>query len=142
MNAKKMAVSSFHVKDIMTAPVRTLSMDMTVRKAIEFLVNNEISGAPLVDNKTGKPITVCSEADLMKFAAMDGLDKYVVEFLDKLPTQLFKVKPNDTFAEVFKAFLTRPVRRVLVVDDQGKLQGVVSRRDIIKSFLADKTQSE
>lgn len=138
MTAKNKVVAAMHVKDIMTSNVHVIGMDMTVRKAIEFLVDKGISGAPMVDSQTGKPITVCSEADLMKFAAMDGLDKYVVEFLDKLPNQLFKVKPDDSFAEVFKAFLTRPVRRVLVVDSQGRLQGVVSRRDIIKSFLADK----
>jgi CBS domain-containing protein len=39
------------------------------------------------------------------------------------------------FAELFKLFLENNIRRVIVLDDSKSIVGIVSRRDIIKSYL-------
>ncbi len=73
----------------------------------------------------------------MRFAALGGLDQPLTDFAQKLVPagQLVKVQPGDPFSEVFKLFLTKPVRRVLVVDKDMNLVGIVSRRDMIAAFL-------
>jgi predicted transcriptional regulator len=124
----------------MTSKPYTVTAQDTVRIIIESFIAKQISGAPVVIRNSSQVISVVTEADLMKFAAMGGLDQPLADFKDKLvqSSQLVCVKPDEPFAEVFKRLLVQPVRRVLVVDDKMSLLGIVSRRDILKAFLANK----
>lgn len=135
MNSKS-AVASLLIFEIMTSEPYAVTERDIVRSVIEAFISKKISGAPLVDSAK-KVISVVSEADLMKFAALGGIDEPLAKFRNKLtPTaDLVTVKADESFAEVFKRFLTKPVRRVIVVDVDFKLVGIVSRRDIIKAFL-------
>jgi predicted transcriptional regulator len=134
---QKPSVSSLKISDIMTAQPFSTTMADTVREVIESLIARKISGAPVLEKNSSKVISIVSEADLMRLAALGGLDQRLSDFSDRLvPTsQLVTVGPDDSFSEVFKRFLTKPVRRVLVVDSQMNLLGIVSRRDIIAAFL-------
>lgn len=72
----------------------------------------------------------------MQLAVSDGLETQVVMVLKKLPVEkdLVTVLANDEFPVLYKKFLTQPVRRILVVDGSGKVKGVVSRREVIRTF--------
>lgn len=98
----------------------------------------------MIHQESGVIVSVVSEADLMKFAAIGSLDEPLLLHLDKLPAQenLVVVLPEDPFSEAFKKFLTKPVRRVIVIDHYQKPVGIVSRRDIIKSFLEHENDLE
>lgn len=135
LNQKK--VSSLKIQDIMTKNVYLVTPDMTIKTIIDLLLSKGISGAPVIDNVTQRILTVVSEADLMKIAALNGVNDQLVKFLNQLPKtkDLVVISQRDAFAEIFKKFLTSPVRRVPVIDDQGMVLGIVSRRDIIKAFL-------
>lgn len=102
----------------MIREVHTILPTATVREAITLLLDKAVSGVPVVDS-SGKPMSVCSQIDLMKFAATGAMDSPLSLLMDKL----------------VKQFLVKPVRRVLVVDDAGKLHGIVSRSTILKAFM-------
>ena len=134
---KKLPVSKLSIKDVMVKGVWCLTSDMTVRTAIEMLIHQKISGAPLVHRDTNLLLSVVSEADLIKFAAMDSLDDPLIALMDKLPTvsQLVTAKPEEAFSELFKKFLLNPVRRVVVINESNQVVGLVSRRDVMAAFL-------
>lgn len=124
----------------MSTPVKCMTMLMTVEEAIQFLVGHQISGAPLID-KDGIVVSVVSEMDLMKLGVMEGLNTLLGESLDKLPQKrnIISVTIDDSFAVLFKKFITENVRRVLVLDKKGFPVGIIARRDIIRSFLEHHT---
>ncbi len=132
----KVVVKDMKVSELMSQPVKCMTMLMTVEEGIQFLVGHQISGAPLVD-KDGIVVSVVSEMDLMKLGVMEGLSTLLGENLDKLPQKrnIISVAAEDAFAVLFKKFLTENVRRVLVLDKKGVPVGIVARRDIIRSFL-------
>jgi CBS domain-containing protein len=123
----------------MTKNVFCLGSEVTVKEAIRIFVEKKISGAPVILTKTGILLSLISEADLIRFAAMDGLNYPIYNFLEKLPkfVDLITVRANDSFGELFKKFLIKPVRRVLVVSDDGRVLGIVSRRDIMTAFVRE-----
>lgn len=139
----KLAVSTLHAKDIMTEPVISFTSMTTVKEAIEQLIRHQISGAPMIEPSTNKVITIVSEADLMKLAALESLTESLGFLLDKLPAtdKLIFVYPESSYAEVFKCFLKNPIRRVLVMNSNGTLAGIIARRDIIKSMLDNQTKN-
>ena len=113
-----------------------IQFNSTVREGIKLLVNQEISGAPIV--KVRKTLlTVISEFDFAKFAAKGGLDSPISDFLKELSNtnNVVTVKKEDSFRDLFKKFLMNPVRRVIVVDAALSIEGVVARRDILKAFI-------
>jgi predicted transcriptional regulator len=124
---------SLSVASIMIGKVHTVSPDMTVRDAIKLLLKNKIAGAPIVDS-SNKVMSVVSEGDLLKLAATQGLDKTIFQCLIRLTRseKLLTLKKTDSFADAYKKFLTNSVHRLIVVDDMGKLEGIVSRSNVLR----------
>lgn len=141
---KKSSVSTLHIFEIMTPSPFAVTLGDSLRTIIKAFIEKKVSGAPVVEKGSLKVISVVSESDLMRFAALGGLDQPLSDFSQKLvPSgQLVTVQPNDPFSEVFKRFLTKPVRRVLVIDKQMNLVGIVSRRDMIAAFLKSEEKGE
>jgi predicted transcriptional regulator len=135
-------VASLKIRDIMThAPIAVIYSDK-IRAIMTLFIDKQISGAPVIEPATGKVLSVVSEADLMKFAALThNLDEPLLTFKAKLPAteDLITVESEDPFSEVYKRFITKPVRRVIVIDKSKHLIGIVARRDILKAFLQSQT---
>lgn len=133
---KKRTIGTVKVESLMTAEVQALAPGLTIKEAIEFLLQHRISGAPLVDQHR-MVLSVVSEFDLMRFAAEGELNTLLSAKMDKLvpADQVISVRKSDTFVTVFKLFLTRGIRRLVVVDETGKLQGILSRSNVIRAFM-------
>lgn len=131
------SVANLKIRDIMTAaPIAVVFAD-NIRHIMNLFISKKISGAAVIEPLTGKVLSIVSESDLMKLAPLNSLDMPLLAFKDKLPAlaDLITVHPEEAFSEVFKRLITKPVRRVLVVDHQMHLIGIVSRRDILKAFV-------
>jgi predicted transcriptional regulator len=133
---QKLAVSALHVADMMTTEVHSVTLLMSIKQIIEIFLTKNISGAPVID-QSKKVISVIGQTDLMTFVALGGMDKPLNDFLKKLPkeSEVMRVRKTDSFKEVFKQFLTQPVRRVIVTDDNGHLQGIVSKSNLLRAFM-------
>ncbi|MES2963839.1 MAG: CBS domain-containing protein [Bdellovibrionota bacterium] len=124
------------VENIMTSQVHAVTPAMTVRESILLLTTNRISGAPVCDANQ-KVMTVLSEGDLLKLAAGLGMDAKISMCLEKLPKfdALITAKKTETFTEVYKKFLTKSIHRIIVTDANGKLQGIVSRSNVLRVLV-------
>jgi CBS domain-containing protein len=125
--------TSTSVKDYMTASLITFTPDMDVLEAIRLLLENGISGAPVVD-KLGNIIGILSERDCIKVALTAGYHGEkggkVAEFMSR------SVKTIDATAslmDVAKRFVTEPFKRYPVMDD-NRLAGQISRHDVLKAL--------
>ena len=58
-------------KDIMTTSVVTIPLDMTVADIAQVLIDNHISGVPVVD-PDGRPVGIVSQGDLLQLAGLRG----------------------------------------------------------------------
>lgn len=131
------ATPSLLVEAIMTAKVHTINTDMTLRQVTQELLKHQIAGAPVTDQER-RVITVVSEGDLLRLAASMGLDKTIYQCLLKMTKadKLVTVKKEDTFADAYRKFLSHSVHRLIVVDEKGRLEGIVSRSNVLK-ILSD-----
>ena len=121
------------VEDIMTSNVMGVPPEMTVREAMKLLSTHKISGAPVVNNMN-KVLSVVSEGDLLKLAASEGMDKSINSCLHKLckTENLMTLKKTNTFSDAYMMFLTKTVHRIIVIDGNGNLQGIVSRSNVLR----------
>lgn len=132
----KISVKHKVASEIMSSPVKVMTLTMTVRDAIRFLMVYKLSGAPLLDH-LGQLVSLVSELDLIQIGALDGTDTTLAEAKHRLPKpkEIFTVKSDAIFVDIMRLFLENGLRQILVMDDNKQVLGIIARRDILKAYI-------
>ena len=121
------------IGECMRTKLITLRPDMQIEEAIDLLLRNRISGAPVVDD-TGILVGVLSEKDCLRIFANSAYNVLPGARVDKyMSTELTSLTPDVDIFTAADLFLRNPFRRLPIVDEDGKLVGQISRRDILNS---------
>jgi CBS domain-containing protein len=124
-------------QDIMTDNVVTIAPSATVQEAMEILLKNRISGLPVVDFD-GRLIGVVTEFALLALAYDAEVRQEKV--FKHMTTDVITVAPDDPIRKIADKCITHRVRRVPVVKD-GRLVGLVARRDVLNGIYEDTLQA-
>lgn len=119
-------------KDLMTKNVITVKEDTSVVELAKILYENQISGVPVVDSQ-GKVVGVVTEKDILNIIFSGNVEHTKVG--DIMSRNIIKFLPETDIDKVALAISEHNVRRVIIVDNNDKVVGIVSRRDIIKMIL-------
>ena len=124
------------IAEVMIQPVHRLTPEMTVQKAIEILIRYAISGAPIVD-QNDVLLSVVSEGDMLRLAASEGFEATLAHCLTHLkPAKaMITVEKHHSFADAYRLILKHSLHRLVVVDSAMKLQGLVTRSDILRLLI-------
>ncbi len=115
--------------DIMTAAPRTCSPFSTVLEATLIFRDADCGFVPILD-EAGKPIGVVTDRDVALALINHGgalASKAVAEIMSR---DVATVPRDAGLGVIEEAFAGRRVRRLLVVDDDGRLLGVISWADV------------
>jgi CBS domain-containing protein len=128
--------------DIMQKDLVTVSKETSISEVITILAEKKITGLPVVDDDMVL-VGLVSEKDVLRVAycMISGSDVPTADDrVEKvMATELVFFSPDDNIADICQCFLDRSIRRVPVVDSDGKIVGVISRKDvIIKAYEANK----
>ena len=118
----------------MVTDVITVSPATDVIDAVRLLLKHHISGAPVVDSK-GKYLGVFSEKCSMHVlldAAYEQLPVHDVRSFMDVEAQTIALETH--LLSIAQVFLLTPYRRLPVLDN-GKLVGLVTRRDVMKCWM-------
>ncbi|SVA79604.1 uncharacterized protein METZ01_LOCUS132458 [marine metagenome] len=116
----------------------TISPDKTIREVLEITKKNNISGVPVVDK--GETVGIVTNRDLRYQNQLDALVSSVMTPKEKLIT----VKADEKKEEVLRLLHHHRIEKVLVVDDDFKLKGMITAKDFQKASdfpLAAKDQN-
>jgi CBS domain-containing protein len=125
-------------KDIMTRDVVSVKKDTPIYEALELLSKHDITGIPVV-REDMILVGVLSEKDVVRlfYAQEDEEEKTVSDFMTQ-PAVHFD--ENESLLDVCDCLGTHHFRRVPVTSE-GKLVGIISRRDIIDYILQLRRES-
>ena len=118
-------------RDIMTDQVITAKANVLITDVIKLLLRWHISGIPIV-NDNGKLTGIVTEHDVVNFALSGHAARSTAA--EVMTTKVETLSPDTLVAEVINYFASRRIRRVPVVDDEGKVIGIISRRDIVREM--------
>ena len=126
-------LKSIKVRDYMTSDLVTFTADMDLFRAIDRLLVNQISGAPVLDEH-GNLVGLLSEGDCLKGILAGSYFEEVGGTVASVMTVV--VETIDADADIVKAaeHFIRMRRRRLPVIDEGRLVGQISRRDILRAM--------
>ncbi|GAA3367939.1 CBS domain-containing protein [Streptomyces sannanensis] len=138
------------ISEVMTRRVVTARPDSSFKEIAQMFVDNEVTAVPVVDDQ-GRPLGVVSEADLLRKAAslpdpegrspgprLDPRDvaraaAETAKAMMSAPAII--ARPEWNIVETARAMDRNKVKRLPVIDEAGRLVGIVSRRDLLRPFL-------
>lgn len=143
------------VKDIMVKDVRSLSPDISARDALYRILNQHISGLPVID-ENGKLVGMFTEKDVLRYILPSYVEqvgkfiygqtpKAIINKLQNLDTVKVKdimrkdvvtIPPDASLGEAAHIILTQKARRIPVVE-RGQVIGIIAREDILKAFAKE-----
>jgi CBS domain-containing protein len=119
-----------NVGDIIQRPPAKISAGRTLIEAARLMVEKNIGLLVISDPHDDTKIAgVISERDIIKAIGSGGDLKATVDSAST--KRVITVKARSEVAEAAKAMNRNHIRHVVVVDDQDKLVGVVSMRDLV-----------
>ncbi|MDQ0322037.1 CBS domain-containing protein [Pararhizobium capsulatum DSM 1112] len=144
------------VKDAMTTNVIRISPDNSVRQAAKVMLENHISGMPVVDDE-GHLLGIISEGDLIRrtelgsgaftspgdkaSSAEDRASAYVKRSSwrvgDAMTSDPLTIDENAPLRRVAQLMQDRGVKRIPVIR-AGELVGIISRADLLQAILMAK----
>jgi CBS domain-containing protein len=121
----------FKAKTIMKTNLISVTKDTEIYEAIRTMVENNITGLPVVnDDQTIAGIV--TEKDVLSLLYNTGDRAGKVE--DFMTREVASFDQNDNLIDITESFINNHFRRVPITDN-GKLVGIISRKDIITYIL-------
>jgi len=120
----------YRAKKIMSRDLATVSRDARIQDVIRLLVEHRITGLPVVDADMYL-LGMVTEKDVLRMLYESHGQSATVE--DLMTSDIVCFDEDDDLIDVFKCLVENNFRRVPILSE-GKLVGIVSRRDIV-AFL-------
>ena len=123
----------FEIENIMTKEVITVKRDTAIQETIKIMVENNITGLPVVDDQM-QLVGVISEKDIMMLLYDVGSRTGKVE--DFMTKNIVSFDHQDSLSDVCDCLLKNHFRRVpIVTGPKKKLVGIISRKNIVQSIF-------
>lgn len=122
-----MSVESYASREFLV----TVKPGTTLRDAARALYENGV-GSLLVVGDDGTLVGIFTERDLVKAVAQGAsLDSSIDSYMTPKPVT---VNPKDSIWKALDMMIEYGIRHIPVVDDKGRLVGVVSMRDLLRGI--------
>lgn len=112
----------------------SLESDNTVESAIRTLNNRNISAVIVTDS--GKTTGIFTERDVVKcYVKHEGKSFSDIKLADTVTKDLIVAEADEDIADVMWVMIEKNIRHIPVVDG-GKIIGILSIRDLLKTQLS------
>ncbi|GIH07884.1 hypothetical protein Rhe02_59510 [Rhizocola hellebori] len=139
------------VQDVMTSDVASVLVNTPYAEVVATLANRKVSALPVLDG-FNRVVGVVSEADLLHKVEFIGEDTDFRFFEwgtkkvnrakanattagDLMTSPAVTVQPGISLVTAAKRMEEAHIKRLPVLDEMGRLIGIVSRRDLLKMYL-------
>lgn len=114
--------------DLMTPAPRTCSTFSTVLEAVLIFRDADCGAVPVLDD--GQPVGLITDRDVALALAEHGGDLTALPVSDLMTHGIVAVSPEDGLDTIIEKFADKAVRRLLVIDAQKQLIGIIAWSDL------------
>jgi CBS domain-containing protein len=125
------------IKDVMTSNPCSIDAEKSVAYAAKMMREEDVGLAPIVEGD--KLIGMLTDRDIAIRVVAEGRNPEQVKVADVASKQVVTVDPQQDLDEALRIMSKHQVRRLPVVEEDGKLVGVVAQADIARE--GDDTQT-
>lgn len=147
-----------HVSDVMTRKVITLTDTMPVAKAWETMLKHFLKALPVL-NRAGEVVGILTDEDLLDRAGLEqhlsiaerldekmlqaelnGLHSSPLKVGDVMTSPAITVRSDEPLSVAAARMAEHRIKRLPVLDEKGKLAGVLSRVDVLKQVISEESK--
>lgn len=145
---------TLRVRDVMTTRVVAVTPSTPFREVAELMLSHRIGAIPVIDDAAGL-VGLISEADLLTKQAYGGRYRRLLggvpgEGLHEargmarsrartarqaMSAPVETARPGDPLRTVARRMVENRLRHLVVVDEAGRMVGIVARRDLLRAFV-------
>jgi len=122
------------IRDLMTKDPCTIDADKTVTYAAKMLRDEDVGLAPIVEGD--KLVGTLTDRDIAVKVVAEGKDPESTKVRDVATTRLVTIDPDQSLDEAMRLMSENQVRRLPVIEEDGRLAGVVAQADVAKHASA------
>lgn len=127
-------------ENLMTSEPACILPHTTLREAGQRMRDHDCGELPVVDNeKNLKLIGVITDRDMVCRGTANGLDPNQTPVSQCMTSPCISVHPETSLDECFRLMEEEQIRRLPVVDSEGKCCGILSQADIAVKLSEDIT---
>ena len=116
------------VHEVMTDRPRAVTPETTVSEAAQLMKSEDIGSLPILDGE--QLAGMVTDRDIVLRAIAEGKDPRGMPVREIASRELVKVHADEDLSSALQLMASQQVRRLPVVDDDGRLVGILAQADI------------
>jgi|SRR5205809_4232187 len=125
------------VRELMTKNPCSIDADKPVAYAAKMMRDEDVGLAPIVQGQ--KLVGTLTDRDIIVRVVAEGKDPAATKVREVATTRLVTIDPEQSLDEALRMMAQHQVRRLPVVEEDGRLAGVVAQGDVAAHASAKKT---
>jgi CBS domain-containing protein len=130
-------MASTVVKDVMTPRPTAVASDAMVVEAARKMLSEDVGSLPVVDGEA--LVGMVTDRDLVLHVLAKDLDPHAVPISEVASENPVTAEPDEALDEALQRMASEQIRRLPVVDDDGRLVGILAQADIARTARPEST---
>jgi CBS domain-containing protein len=126
-----------HISEVMTSKLCTIDADKSVAYAAKMLRDEDVGLAPIVEGD--RLVGTLTDRDIAIRIVAEGRDPDSTTVREVASTELVTLDPQQDLDEALRLMAEHQVRRLPVVEEDGRLIGIVAQADVARQQNDAKT---
>jgi CBS domain-containing protein len=118
------------IRDVMTSNPWAIDADKPVSHAAKMMRDEDVGLAPIVEGE--RLVGTLTDRDIATRVVAEGKDPETTSVREVASTDLITVDPEKDLDEAVRLMAQHKVRRIPVVEEDGRLVGVVAQADVAR----------
>ena len=118
------------IREVMTSKLCSIDAEKSVAYAAKMMRDEDVGLAPIVEGK--RLIGTLTDRDIAVRVVAEGRDPETTRVSDVASTDVVTVDPQQDLDEALRLMAEHQVRRIPVVEEDGRLVGVVAQADVAR----------
>jgi CBS domain-containing protein len=119
-----------HIREVMTPNPSTIKPDESVVEAARIMKEQDAGVVPVTEN--GRLTGMVTDRDIAIRVVAEGKDPQSTKVREVASTDLVTIDPQQELDEALRLMAQHKVRRLPVVEEDGRLVGVVAQADVAR----------
>ena len=125
------------IRDVMTPNPKSVQPSTTVAEAARLMRDEDVGSLPVVQD--GKLTGIVTDRDITIRAVAEGKDPSNTKVGEVASSDLVTLDPQQDLDEALRLMARHQVRRLPVVEEDGRLVGVVAQADVAAETSDEQT---
>jgi CBS domain-containing protein len=144
-NTNNMSIESVPVSSLMIDNVKLATEKQTIRVVCRMMYENKIGSIVILKDYTPgnaedeRPIGIVTERDIVRLIGHSDPLLIDAPVREVMSSPLITVNPNSSIRDAMESMQQKDIRRLPVVDNKGKLVGIITDKDIFRTIVKNQS---